>query len=254
MAQGGRRASSLREVTTRATGNPPGQAGSGTQDSMILLIDNYDSFAHNLARYFERLGQAILVLRNDAVIAAAVRDLRPDGIVLSPGPCTPHEAGASLEIVRDFHSAVPMLGVCLGHQVIAEALGGRIGRAPTPVHGKTSPITHDSTSLFAGLPSPLSVARYHSLIAEPDTLPSDLRATAWTNDGVLMAFEHVRYPVFGVQFHPESILTECGYELLANFLRLAGAQISVDPRDLQTTELQRAAVARKPLPIGPVTF
>lgn len=221
---------------------------------MILLIDNYDSFAHNLARYFERLGQAVRVLRNDALDVEAVRHMRPGGIVLSPGPCTPREAGASLEIVRALHADVPMLGVCLGHQVIAEALGGRIERAPTPVHGQTSSIAHDGTGLFAGLPSPLNVARYHSLIAEAETLPAELRSTAWTADRVLMAFEHVRYPVYGVQFHPESILTEGGYELLANFLRLAGVDVSVDPRELQGSELRRSAVAEQPLPVGPVTF
>ncbi len=221
---------------------------------MILLIDNYDSFAHNLARYFERLGQMVRVVRNDCVDAAAVRDMRPAGVVLSPGPCTPREAGASLEIVRTLHTDVPMLGVCLGHQVIAEALGGEIGRAPTPIHGQISPISHDGAGLFAGLPSPLNVARYHSLIAEPEALPADLRATAWTEDGVLMAFEHVQLPIYGVQFHPESILTECGYELLANFLRLAGVDVSVDPRELWAGEFRRSAVTEQPLPVGPVTF
>jgi len=221
---------------------------------MILLIDNYDSFAHNLARYFERLGQAVRVVRNDALDAAAVRDMRPAAIVLSPGPCTPREAGASLEIVRALHADIPMLGVCLGHQVIADALGGRIERAPTPVHGQTSPIAHDGTGLFAGLPSPLNVARYHSLVAEAKALPAELRATAWTDDGVLMAFEHIRCPVYGVQFHPESILTECGYELLANFLRLAGVDVVADPHELRTNELQHSAVSEQPLPVGPVTF
>ena len=221
---------------------------------MILLIDNYDSFAHNLTRYFKRLGQMVHVVRNDAIDAAAVRDHRPAGVVLSPGPCTPREAGASLEIVRALHVDVPMLGVCLGHQVIAEALGGQIGRAPTPVHGQTSPISHDAAGLFAGLPSPLNVARYHSLVAEADAMPTELRATAWTDGGVLMAFEHVRLPIYGVQFHPESILTECGYKLLANFLRLAGVDVSVDPRELWASELRRSAVSEQPLPVGPVTF
>ncbi len=221
---------------------------------MILLIDNYDSFAHNLARYVERLGQAVRIVRNDAVDAAAVRDMRPAAIVLSPGPCTPREAGASLEIVRQLHNEVPMLGVCLGHQVIAEALGGRIVRAAAPVHGQTSAITHDGAGIFAGVPSPLNVARYHSLVAEAETLPTELRPTAWTDDGVLMAFEHVRRPIYGVQFHPESILTEFGYELLANFLRLAGARVSADPRDLRASEIRRSTVSEPPLPAGPVTF
>jgi anthranilate synthase/aminodeoxychorismate synthase-like glutamine amidotransferase len=177
---------------------------------MILLIDNYDSFAHNLARYFQRLGQVVRVVRNDAIDAAEVRDLRPAAIVLSPGPCTPREAGASLDIVRKLHRETPMLGVCLGHQVIAEALGGRIERAPAPCHGRTSSITHNATGLFHEIPSPAKVARYHSLVVEPASLPSELRATAWTEDGVLMAFEHRHRPVYGVQFHPESILTEHG--------------------------------------------
>lgn len=221
---------------------------------MILLIDNYDSFAHNLARYFVRLGQAVHVVRNDAIDVAAARDLRPSAIVLSPGPCTPREAGASLDVVRQLHGEAPMLGVCLGHQVIAEALGGRIERAATPVHGQASAITHDAAGLFAGLPSPMSVARYHSLVASPVSLPSELRAAAWTEDGVLMAFEHRHRPVFGVQFHPESILTEHGYEILANFLRLARIRVTVDPSELRATELRRAPVEEPPLPIGPVTF
>jgi anthranilate synthase/aminodeoxychorismate synthase-like glutamine amidotransferase len=200
------------------------------------------------------LGQSVRVVRNDRIDVAAVRDLRPAAVVLSPGPCTPHEAGASLDIVRQLHEALPMLGVCLGHQVIAEALGGRIGRAPAPVHGQTSRVTHDGTGLFERLPSPLSVARYHSLVAEPDALPRELRATAWTADGVLMAFEHRRWPVYGVQFHPESILTEFGYELLANFLRLAGINISVDPCELRISEMCRSPAQERPLPIGPVTF
>jgi anthranilate synthase/aminodeoxychorismate synthase-like glutamine amidotransferase len=221
---------------------------------MILLIDNYDSFAHNLARYFVRLGQAVRVVRNDAVDVRAVRDMQPECVVLSPGPCTPREAGASLEVVRELHGEVPMLGVCLGHQVIAEALGGNIVRAPLAVHGQTSAISHDGEGLFAGLPSPLKVARYHSLVAEAGTLPRVLRATAWTEDGVLMAFEHRRYPVFGVQFHPESILTECGYELLANFLRLAGVEASINPSEFRASELSGSPVKKPFVPSGPVTF
>jgi anthranilate synthase/aminodeoxychorismate synthase-like glutamine amidotransferase len=221
---------------------------------MILLIDNYDSFAHNLARYFERLGHSVRVVRNDAIDVAAIRDLRPAALVLSPGPCTPREAGVSLQVVRELHGQLPMLGVCLGHQVIAEALGGRIDRAPVPVHGRISPIEHEGRGLFADLPSPLNVARYHSLVVERDSFPDELRATAWTTDGVLMAFEHCRWPVYGVQFHPESILTDRGYELLANFLRLAGMEVSVDPRELQASELRRASVREQPLPVGPVTF
>ncbi len=221
---------------------------------MLLLIDNYDSFAHNLARYFERLGVPTNIVRNDAIDAAGVRALRPAAVVLSPGPCTPGEAGASLDIVRAVYGELPILGVCLGHQVIAEALGGRIVRAETPVHGRTSSVMHDRTGLFADLPSPLVVARYHSLVVEPASLPPELRATAWSDDGVLMAFEHTRWPVFGVQFHPESILTECGYELLANFLRLAGVLVSQDPSKLADDEFRVPVRERQPLPSEPVTF
>jgi len=204
---------------------------------MFLLIDNYDSFVHNLARYFERLGQRTCVVRSDAIDAAGVRDMRPDAVVLSPGPCTPQKAGTSLEIVRTLVGEIPMLGVCLGHQVIAEALGGRIVRAARPVHGQTSPIVHEGTGLFAGLPSPLVACRYHSLVVEPKSLPADLRPTAWTEDRTLMALEHTSLPVFGVQFHPEAILTQCGYELLANFLKLAGVAVEAAPERLSESEL-----------------
>ena len=221
---------------------------------MLLLIDNYDSFVHNLARYFERLGQETLVVRNDAIDISRVRELRPGAMVLSPGPCTPCEAGASLEIVQALHGSVPILGVCLGHQVIAEALGGVVVRAPLPVHGQASPIQHDGSGLFAGLASPLAVGRYHSLVVEPGSLPKALRPTAWTDDQVLMAFEHTRFPVYGVQFHPESILTKGGFELLANFLRLAGLSTLEDFGSMPTNELCEPAIAPAMLPEGPVTF
>jgi anthranilate synthase/aminodeoxychorismate synthase-like glutamine amidotransferase len=220
---------------------------------MLLLIDNYDSFVHNLARHFERLGQPTEVVRNDAVDAKRVSALKPEAIVLSPGPCAPREAGASLEIVRALHQNVPMLGVCLGHQVIAEALGGHIVRAPMPVHGRASEIRHDGSGLFQGLPPAFYVGRYHSLVAEPASLGDALRPTAWTPDGVVMAFEHLRLPVYGVQFHPESILTEHGYELLANFLQLAGLGHRENPNELAALERPRAAMA-SPLPTEPVTF
>jgi anthranilate synthase/aminodeoxychorismate synthase-like glutamine amidotransferase len=221
---------------------------------MILLVDNYDSFVHNLGRYFERLGQQTVVVRNDALDARAVRAMRPDAIVLSPGPCTPREAGASLEIVRSLYTEVPILGVCLGHQVIAEALGGRIIRAPAPIHGQSSAIRHEGNGLFAGLPSPLRVGRYHSLVVEPASLPGELRSTAWTEDGIVMGLEHGRWPVYGVQFHPESILTECGYELLANFLRLAGLDVATASSDLANGEQRKPAAVGRRLPAGPVTF
>jgi len=222
---------------------------------MILLIDNYDSFVHNLARYFERLGQETRVVRNDTLDVAGVRTLGPEAIVLSPGPCTPREAGASLEIVHELHRQIPMLGVCLGHQAIAEALGGGVVRAPAPVHGRASQITHAGVGLFERVPSPLAVGRYHSLVVEPNSLPCELRPTAWTDDGVLMAFEHSRYPVFGVQFHPESILTEFGYELLANFLRLAGLADSNRIAAGSFHELISTVIAPdQDMPDRPVTF
>jgi anthranilate synthase/aminodeoxychorismate synthase-like glutamine amidotransferase len=221
---------------------------------MLLLIDNYDSFAHNLGRYFERLGHPTRVVRNDAIDVQQARDLRPAAIVFSPGPCTPREAGASLELVRELHAEVPMLGVCLGHQVIAEALGGRIVRAPVPVHGQASEIQHSGSGLFAAVPSPMRVGRYHSLVAEPANLGVDLRPTAWTNDGVVMAFEHRELPVYGVQFHPESILTEYGYEILVNFLRLAGLDCRHDTTTLAAAERPVETVTEHPLPDRPVTF
>jgi anthranilate synthase component II len=221
---------------------------------MLLLIDNYDSFVHNLARYFERLGQATVVLRNDAIDVPQARVLQPSAIVLSPGPCTPREAGVSLELVRELHTEVPMLGVCLGHQVIAEALGGRIVRAPAPVHGQASEISHSGRRLFEGLPPTMRVGRYHSLVAEPSSLNDVLRPTAWTSDGVIMAFEHRQLPVFGVQFHPESILTEFGYEMLANFLRLAGLACREDASELAALERPSVITPGPLVPSQPVTF
>jgi anthranilate synthase/aminodeoxychorismate synthase-like glutamine amidotransferase len=203
---------------------------------MILLIDNYDSFVHNLARYFERLGEETVVVRNDAIDADGVRSLRPSALVLSPGPCAPEQAGASLELVRALQRELPMLGVCLGHQVLAQALGATIIRAPRPMHGQASPVEHGGNGLFAGLPSPLAVGRYHSLIVDADTLPAGMRATAWTEDHLLMAFEHADFPLFGVQFHPESILTDGGYTLLANFLRVVGLPVKASLTELAAAE------------------
>ena len=220
---------------------------------MLLLIDNYDSFVHNLARYFERLRQQTHVVRNDSIDVAAARELRPDAIVLSPGPCTPREAGASLELVRKLHAELPMLGVCLGHQVIAEASVAGLF-ATEPVHGQVCKIRHCGTGLFDALPSPIQVGRYHSLVAEPASLGEPLRPTAWTEDGVVMAFEHNRLPVFGVQFHPESILTEFGYELLVNFLTLAHIPFYGDPHQLAAYERPAAATLARELPNQPVTF
>jgi anthranilate synthase/aminodeoxychorismate synthase-like glutamine amidotransferase len=189
---------------------------------MVLLIDNYDSFVFNLARYFRELGCEVVVCRNDRLTTSEVATMQPSAIVLSPGPCTPNEAGISLEVVRQFGPTIPLLGVCLGHQTIAAALGGEVVRAVEPIHGRTSLVEHDGQRLFAGLPNPLMATRYHSLIVPEATLPTCLRPTARTHDGVLMALEHIEWRTFGVQFHPESVLTTGGHHLLQNFLDLAG--------------------------------
>jgi anthranilate synthase/aminodeoxychorismate synthase-like glutamine amidotransferase len=221
---------------------------------MLLLIDNYDSFVHNLARYFERLGQATSVVRNDEIDVEGVRHLQPQAIVLSPGPCTPREAGVSLEIVAALYREYPILGVCLGHQVIAEALGATVTRARVPIHGQASMLQHDGSGLFEGIGGPFEVGRYHSLIVEPPSLPDGLRPTAWTQDNVLMAFQHARLPVFGVQFHPESILTEHGYTMLANFLKHAGVASGKTSLASSITELDQPLFPSTSLPNGPVTF
>lgn len=196
---------------------------------MVLLIDNYDSFVFNLARYLRELGVETRTERNDRLSVREIRALAPDAIVISPGPCTPAEAGVSIAVIRELGPTIPLLGVCLGHQAIAAACGGRVLRAPEPVHGRTSEIEHSATRLFAGLPSPLTVGRYHSLIVDETTLPAALQVTARTADGLLMALEHRAAPIWGVQFHPESILTTGGHQLLANFLRLAGLPANAAP-------------------------
>jgi anthranilate synthase/aminodeoxychorismate synthase-like glutamine amidotransferase len=221
---------------------------------MILLIDNYDSFVHNLARYFRRLGQETHVVRNDAVTAADVRTLAPQAIVLSPGPCTPSEAGCSTQVVAQLHDEIPILGVCLGHQSIATALGGRIIRASEPRHGRTSVIAHNQTGLFEGLPSPLTVCRYHSLVIDEASLPSVLRVTALAKDGAIMAVQHAALPLFGVQFHPEAALTQHGYQMLANFLRHAGCAVTVDVDRLAEVENRSPADAAYSPPTRPLTF
>ena len=194
---------------------------------MILLIDNYDSFVYNLARYLREMGCATRVVRNDALSLEDVRTLAPRAIVISPGPCTPSQAGISVEVVRALSDRVPILGVCLGHQAMGEALGGEVARSPVPVHGMRCRVHHDGTGLFAGLPSPLSAGRYHSLCVVEKSLPDTLRVTARSDDGVVMAIAHRTLPLFGVQFHPESVLTECGHRLLSNFLTLAGVAHTV---------------------------
>lgn len=198
---------------------------------MIILIDNYDSFVYNLARYLAEMGCVTRVVRNDELSVADIRALRPRAIVISPGPCTPNEAGISMEIVRELSSAIPTLGVCLGHQAIAAALGGRVVRAPEPVHGRTSLVRHDGRGLFAGLPDPLRATRYHSLIVGEDSLPRELEITARTVDGIPMALQHREWPLYGVQFHPESVLTEGGHRLLRNFLALAGIEAAAPRED-----------------------
>ena len=187
---------------------------------MLLLLDNYDSFTYNLFHYLGELGAVATVLRNDAISVADALALRPQAIVISPGPCDPDRAGISVDLVREAAGVCPILGVCLGHQAIAQAFGGRIVRAPQIMHGKVSEIEHAGDDLFRGLPSPFLATRYHSLVAEPASLPTCLEVTARTTDGVIMAMRHRELPIHGVQFHPESIETRHGHQLLENFLAL----------------------------------
>ena len=188
---------------------------------MILMIDNYDSFTYNLVQYLGELGEKLLVKRNDTITVAGVKRLAPSSIVISPGPGRPSDAGVSSELFKTFAGQIPILGVCLGHQCIGEVFGGDVVRAKRPMHGKTSKIYHTGKELFAHLPSPFEATRYHSLIVKRDTLPSVLAVTAWTSDKEIMGLQHKRLPVYGVQFHPESILTVVGKDLLKNFLILA---------------------------------
>ncbi|MGA3243549.1 MAG: aminodeoxychorismate/anthranilate synthase component II [Bacteroidota bacterium] len=187
---------------------------------MILVIDNYDSFTYNLVQYVGEMGAELTVARNDRITIQEIRDLNPQRIILSPGPCTPSEAGVSISVVRELHKEFPILGVCLGHQAIGEALGGRVVKAGEIFHGKTSSILHTGKEIFSHIPSPFTATRYHSLIVEKDSLPMCLEVTAWTDDGVIMGLRHREYPTFGVQFHPESIATEHGKQILKNFLFL----------------------------------
>jgi len=184
---------------------------------MMLVIDNYDSFTFNLVQYLGELGETPEVHRNDKITTDDIAAMDPSHILISPGPCTPNEAGISVETIRRFSGHIPILGVCLGHQSIAEAFGGSVVRAPRLMHGKTSPIEHDGSGVFANLPTPFTATRYHSLIVEAP-LPEVLRKTAWTAEGELMGLAHNAHPTFGVQFHPESILTEHGHAMLKNFL------------------------------------
>ena len=185
---------------------------------MLLMIDNYDSFTYNLVQYFGELGADVRVARNDALTLDEVAALKPQHIVISPGPCTPAEAGISVPLIRRFAGTVPILGVCLGHQSIGQAFGGTVVRAQRVMHGKLSPVAHDGEGVFAGLPSPFQATRYHSLAIEPGTLPPELAVTATADDGEIMGVRHRELAVEGVQFHPEAILTEHGHDLLRNFL------------------------------------
>jgi para-aminobenzoate synthetase component II len=188
---------------------------------LILLIDNYDSFVFNLARYVGELGYAREVVRNDAVTLEQIETLAPEAIILSPGPCTPKEAGISNAVIASLGARIPILGVCLGHQCIAEVYGGLVVRARRPMHGKTSLVSHDGRGVFKGLPNPLRVTRYHSLVAAPGRVPSELEVSALSPEGEIMGLRHRTHPVEGVQFHPEAVLTERGHDLLANFLTRA---------------------------------
>ena len=188
---------------------------------MLLMIDNYDSFTYNLVQYLGELGEELVVARNDQITLQKVRALKPAGIVISPGPGSPKDAGVSNALIKTFAGEVPILGVCLGHQCIGEVFGGQVVRAKRLMHGKTSQILHDGRQLFRGLPNPFEATRYHSLIVQREGLPSELQTTAWTKEGEIMGLRHRHLPVYGVQFHPESILTKSGKDLLRNFLRLA---------------------------------
>lgn len=195
---------------------------------MLLLIDNYDSFTFNLVQFFGDLGMECVVKRNDALKVEDVLAMQPEAVVLSPGPCTPSEAGICVPLVQEAARAkLPLLGVCLGHQAIGQAFGGQIVRAVEPIHGKTSSIFHENTDVFAGLPNPFTATRYHSLIVQRATLPTSLVPTAWTEDEAIMGLRHISLPIYGVQFHPESIATTHGHEILSNFLRLAKIQATV---------------------------
>jgi anthranilate synthase component 2 len=187
---------------------------------MLLMIDNYDSFTYNLVQYLRQLGEDVVVYRNDKINVAGIEAHKPERLVISPGPCTPNEAGVSVDAIRHFAGKLPILGVCLGHQSIGQAFGGRIVRAERLMHGKTSPVLHDGRELFAGLPNPFDATRYHSLLVERNSLPECLEITAWTEENEIMGLRHRQLPVWGMQFHPESILTVTGMDMLRNFLEM----------------------------------
>ena len=187
---------------------------------VLLVIDNYDSFTYNLVQYFGQLGVEQKVYRNDQITVEEALALNPDRVMISPGPCTPTEAGVSCAMIEAFAGRKPLLGVCLGHQAIGQVFGGKVVRAPSLMHGKTSPVFHDGRDLFLGMPNPFAATRYHSLVVDRPSIPDCLKVTAWTDDGLIMGLRHRELPVWGVQFHPESYVTEQGLDILANFLRL----------------------------------
>lgn len=187
---------------------------------MLLMIDNYDSFTYNIVQYFGQLGQEVQVVRNDQISVEEIGRMQPERLVISPGPCSPEEAGISVAAIREYAGKIPMLGVCLGHQSIGAAFGGQVVRSVSLMHGKTSPIIHDGKELYAGLPNPFQATRYHSLVVDRPTLPECLEITAWVENGEIMGLRHKSLPVWGIQFHPESILTEGGMQLLDNFLKM----------------------------------
>jgi anthranilate synthase/aminodeoxychorismate synthase-like glutamine amidotransferase len=195
---------------------------------LVFILDNYDSFTYNLVQYFGELGAQVEVRRNDQITVAGVEAMQPERIVISPGPCTPQEAGISIDLIRYFAGKVPILGVCLGHQAIGAAFGGQVVRAPRLMHGKTSAVMHDSKSIFRGLPAPMTATRYHSLIVEEKDLPAELEVSAWTTDKdgtrTIMGLRHKKFAVEGVQFHPESVLTDSGKKLVENFMAVASGQ------------------------------
>ncbi len=187
---------------------------------MLLMIDNYDSFTYNIVQYFSELGQDVLVKRNDEITCDEIENLNPEYLVIGPGPCSPKEAGISVEAILHFAGKKPILGICLGHQAIGEAFGGRVIRAKSLMHGKTSPIIHTDSGVFSQLPNPITATRYHSLAVEKETLPETLEVTAWTEDGEIMGLKHTQFNIEGIQFHPEALLTERGHDMLNNFLKI----------------------------------
>ena len=189
---------------------------------MILMIDNYDSFTFNIVQYLGQMGEDVQVYRNDKITLEEIHKLNPQAIFLSPGPCSPREAGITVDVIREFHTTVPLMGICLGHQSIGYAFGGEIVRAGRIMHGKVSPVQHDGKTIFAGLPNPFTAGRYHSLVVRPETLPDCLEVSAQTAEGEIMGLRHKEYPVEGIQFHPESVLTPQGKRIIRNFLKILG--------------------------------